>query len=121
TGGRLAALFLLLAGGVSLGVGAWLHYHRDTVHILELPAGIDPMPVLASYLGLFLAGAMFLALGLLVSSLVRSQMVAALISLVLGLIFIVAGFWRPEMDTSSHAYQVLYFLSVTLDFYKDLR
>src|SRR6266568_3606450 len=32
---------------------------------------VDPMPVVSSYLGLALAGAMFLALGLLVSSLVR--------------------------------------------------
>src|SRR5947209_12839187 len=36
---------------------------------------IDPMPVASSYLGLVLAGSMFLALGLFVSSLVRSQLV----------------------------------------------
>src|SRR6516162_5788562 len=35
-------------------------------------AGIDPYPVLSSYLGLMLAGAMFLSLGLFVSNLVRS-------------------------------------------------
>ena len=40
---------------------------------------------------LALAGAMFLALGLFVSSMVRSQMVAALVSLVLSLPFIVTG------------------------------
>jgi ABC-type transport system involved in multi-copper enzyme maturation permease subunit len=86
---------------------------------MTVEAGIDPMPVLSSYLGLFLAGAMFLAVGLFVSSLVRSQMVAALVSLVLSLVFIVAGFWRPEMDTSSLPYQILYFFSVPLHFSQD--
>src|SRR5580704_6637535 len=57
-------------------------------------ARIDPWPVITSYIGVLLAGAMFLSLGLLVSSLVRSQMVAALITLILSLTFIVLGFWR---------------------------
>ncbi len=82
-------------------------------------ARIDLQPVLSSYLGLALAGAMFLALGLFVSSLVRSQMVAALVSLVLSLLFIVAAFWRPEMDTGSLPYRVLYFFSVPLHFHRD--
>jgi hypothetical protein len=80
---------------------------------------IDWMPVLSSYLGVALAGAMFLALGLFVSSLVRNQMVAALVSLVLSLLFIVAGFWRPEMDTGSLLYRVLFFFSVPLHFSRD--
>jgi ABC-2 type transport system permease protein len=77
---------------------------------------IDPWPVASSYLGVVLAGAMFLALGLFVSSLMRSQMVAALISLFLSLLFIVVGFWRPEMDTSSLTYQWLFFFTVPLHF-----
>jgi ABC-2 type transport system permease protein len=86
----------------------------------ETPQGrIDPMPLVSSYVGLFLAGAMFLALGLFVSSLVRSQMVAALLSLFLSLGFIVAGIWRPEMDTGSTLYRVLFFVSVPMHFYKD--
>jgi ABC-type transport system involved in multi-copper enzyme maturation permease subunit len=80
---------------------------------------IDPWPVVSSYLGLALAGAMFLALGLLVSSLVRSQMVAALLALFFSLGFIVVGIWRPEMDTGSALYQVLFFFSVPLHFYRD--
>ncbi len=119
TPGRVVALILLLAGLACAGVGGWAHYHLDQHHVVEVPAGIDPMPVLSSYLGLFLAGAMFLAMGLLISSLVRSQMVAALVSLVFSLVFIVAGFWRPDMDTSSPAYQVLYFFSVPLHFSRD--
>ena len=86
----------------------------------ETPQGrIDPMPVLSSYLGLVLAGSMFLALGLFVSSLVRSQLVAALISLFLSLGFIVVGIWRPEMDTGSTWYRILFFFSVPLHFYRD--
>jgi ABC-2 type transport system permease protein len=83
--------------------------------------GIDPHPVWTSYLGLALAGAMFLAIGLFVSSLVRSQMVAALISLVLSLIFVVEAFWPapPELDMNSLAYRVLYFFSVPLHFSRD--
>ena len=37
-------------------------------HLVLITAGIDPRPVLTSYLGVVLAGAMFLALGLFVSS-----------------------------------------------------
>ncbi len=119
TPGRVVTLLFVLAGLACAGFGGWAHYHHDPLWILEIQAGIDPMPVVSSYLGLFLAGAMFLAMGLLISSLVRSQMVAALISLVLSLVFIVAGFWRPDMDTSSPAYQALYFFSVPLHFSRD--
>lgn len=87
--------------------------------VRPLHAGIDPWPVVTSYLGLAIAGAMFLSLGLFVSSLVRSQMVAALISLVLSLGFVLAAFWRPEMDTARLSYRLLYFFSVPLHFHRD--
>jgi len=84
SGLRLAALVLFLTGVVATLAGAWGHYHIDDApHLLDIPVAIDPMPVVTTYCGLILAGAMFLAVGLLVSSLVRSQLVAALISLVL--------------------------------------
>jgi gliding motility-associated transport system permease protein len=82
-------------------------------------AGIDPRPVGTSYIGVLLAGAMFLSLGLFVSSLVRSQMVAALVSLIISLPFIVAGFWRPEMDPSDLGYRILFYFSVPLHFSRD--
>ncbi len=82
-------------------------------------ATIDPWPVVSSYLGLVLAGAMFLALGLFVSSLVRSQMVAALLALALSLGFVVVGIWRPDMDTGGLLYRVLFFFSVPLHFHRD--
>jgi ABC-type transport system involved in multi-copper enzyme maturation permease subunit len=123
TAGRVFGLVLLLAGLAAAGVGFYGHYTYDPEHLIDIPAGIDPMPVVSSYVGLALAGAMFLALGMLVSSLVRSQMVAALVSLVLSLVFIVAGFWRPEVDTSTPAYHLLYqvisFVSVPLHFSRD--
>jgi ABC-type transport system involved in multi-copper enzyme maturation permease subunit len=110
----------LLAGGAAVAIlGGWAHYHYDARHILTVPAGIDPMPVLTAYLGLALAGAMFLALGLLVSSLVRSQLGAFLVALGLGLLFIVAGFWRPDLDAGSPLYQAIYFFSVPLHFQRD--
>ncbi len=53
------------------------------------------------------------------SSLVRSQMVAAMVSLILSLMFIVAGFWRPEMDPSNFLYRIIYYVSVPLQFSHD--
>jgi ABC-type transport system involved in multi-copper enzyme maturation permease subunit len=120
-GGRLQAfsLLLFLAGVGCAAVGGWQHYHVDAEHVLWIPTGMDPMPVVSSYLGLFLAGAMFLALGLWISSLVRSQMVAALVTLIISLVFVMAGFWRPDVDTSSPLYQALFFFSVPLHFSRD--
>jgi ABC-type transport system involved in multi-copper enzyme maturation permease subunit len=114
TTGRLVSLGLVGVGALVTGLGAWLHYTRDAVHLVEIPVALDPYPVLATYLGMFLAGAMFLALGLLVSSLVRDQLVAAILSLALGLLFIVAGFWRPA--DGGTLYQAVYFFSVPLHF-----
>jgi ABC-2 type transport system permease protein len=79
---------------------------------------IDPMPFVSSYLGLILVGAMFLAIGLFVSSLVRSQVVAALISLFACLIFVVAGFWQSDTEATNW-YRTIYFFSVPLHFQRD--
>lgn len=116
---RLLALLLAVVGGVGTGVGAVGHYQYDAFALRDVLPGIDPMPILSSYLALALAGAMFLALGLLVSSLVRSQMVAALVSLLLSLVFVGAGFLRLDLDTSSSLYQGLFFFSVPLHFQRD--
>lgn len=82
-------------------------------------ARIDPRPVLTSYLGLFLAGAMFLAIGLFVSSLVRSQLVAAMIALVVSLVFVLAAFWRPDLSAGSLADRFVYYVSVPEHFRRD--
>ncbi len=81
-----------------------------------MTTGLDPRTAASTYLGLALAGAMFLSLGMFISSLVKSQMVAALVALGVGLVFIVAGIWRPDMDTSGPAYQTLFYFTVPLHF-----
>jgi len=115
TTARLVSLALVLLGGAVAGVGGWMHYHAEGPHLIEVPVLLDPYPVLWTYAGMFLAGAMFLAIGLLISSLVRNQMVAALLALSIGLLFIGGGFWRPELATSN-LYNVVYFFSVPMHF-----
>jgi ABC-2 type transport system permease protein len=115
TGTRLVSLLLIVGGGAAAGAGGWLHYHTDGPHLLEIPVLLDPYPVLWTYAGMFLAGAMFLAIGLLISSLVRNQMVAAILALAVGLVFIGSGFWRPEL-AGTNIYNVVYFFSVPLHF-----
>src|SRR5262245_45421311 len=113
--------FLGLLAAVTGGVG---HYLLDESHLLAIEAGVDPMPALSSYAGLALVGAMFLALGLFVSSLVKNQMVAALLALFLGLLFIVVGYLvmivagnlPAEADTGSTLYQVVFYFTVPLHF-----
>jgi ABC-2 type transport system permease protein len=86
-------------------------WHAGTAY-----SGIDPWPIASTYLGLFLVGAMFLAIGTFVSSLVKSQIVAASIALFVGDFFLLAGFWRPDMDTGTLPYQVLFFFTVPMHF-----
>ena len=119
TGGRLFGAFLLVVGiGCATG-GGWSHFRFDDEHLISIPVGIDPMPVLSSYIGIALVGAMFLSLGLLVSSMVRSQLVAFLLSFALGLIFIVVGIWRPDLETNTPWHQFLYSFTVPLHFSRD--
>ncbi len=121
---RGSALFLFVVGLAAAVGGGWAHYTYDTEHLLTLEPGIDPNPVLSTYLGLALAGAMFLALGLFVSSLVRSQMVAALVSLFLSLLLVAAGYAvllvagqeLTELDTGSALYQAVFYFTVPLHF-----
>lgn len=87
--------------------------------------GVDPWPAVTSYLGLVLAGAMFLSIGLWISSLVRSQIVAAMATLGLSLVFllggflILGGFLAPPADSGEWSYRLLEFISVPLHFTRD--
>ena len=103
---------LLLAGVLPLGIGGYLHYSRDSEHLISITAGIDPAPVLTSYIGIILAGAMFLALGLLVSSLVKSQLVAWMLALLLGLLFVLPSLLRWWFENGTLGYSLVYFVSV---------
>ena len=90
-----------------------------------LSFGVDPWPAVTSYLGLVLAGAMFLSIGMWISSLVRSQIVAAMATLGLSLVFllggflILGGFLSPPADSGEWSYRVLEFISVPLHFTRD--
>jgi ABC-2 type transport system permease protein len=115
TMGRLVSLALIVFGVLEAAIAGWRHYHADGPHLFEIPIQLDPYPVLWTYAGMFLAGAMFVAIGLFVSSLVRNQMVAAIVALAVGLFFIGAGFWRPESSGTAW-YNLVYFFSVPLHF-----
>jgi ABC-2 type transport system permease protein len=86
---------------------------------------VDAMPVFSAILGLVLVGGMFLALGLFISSLVRSQLVAALVSLCVSLVFVVGAFWRVDVDLDSAGilsrlwYHLSNYVSVPLHFNQD--
>lgn len=108
----LLACVFGLVGVAAAGVGGYLHYTKDAERILALTAGIDPGPIWTSYLGVMLAGAMFLALGLFVSSLVKSQLAAWMIALLLGLVFVVPALLRWWFDPGTVGYAVVYFVSV---------
>jgi ABC-2 type transport system permease protein len=100
-------------------IGAVLFFHVMLLPtVLYLPVllkidfgtgtfGIDPAQAWASYFGLILAGKMFLAIGLFVSSLVKNQLVAAMISLAASLVFVVPGFVVPYLDPDGSAAAVL--------------
>jgi ABC-2 type transport system permease protein len=106
--------------GTALAVtGGYLHATKDTQHLVHITANIDPRPVVASYLGVILAGAMFLALGLLVSSWVKSQLVAWMLSLLLGLCFVLPAALRWQFDTGSVWYPLVYYVSVPEHFRRD--
>jgi ABC-2 type transport system permease protein len=115
TAARLVSAVLIVLGVAAAGVGGWYHYHADGTHLVEVPVLLDPYPVLWTYTGMFLAGAMFLAMGLFISSLVRHQTVAAAIILALCLPFLIGGFWRPEQD-GGLLYRAVYFFTVPLHF-----
>jgi ABC-2 type transport system permease protein len=82
-------------------------------------ARIDPRPVVTSYVGILLAGGMFIALGLFVSSLVKNQLVAANIALGLSLVFVLAAFVTPATEPGSVWAKVIRFISVPEHFRRD--
>ena len=102
--GALALLGLMLAvTSVHLGILFWYG---------EPELG----PILAGYLGLLLMGAAFIALGLLISSTTRNQVVAGMITFAVLLLFWVIS-WMAEGATST-TQQVVAYLSI-LDHFDD--
>jgi ABC-2 type transport system permease protein len=90
-----------------------------------LRAGVDPWPFVTAYVGLALAGAMFVAIGLFVSSLVADQLLAVVLTLFANLLFAAGGFLLAfitgglrgaDVDAGNPLYQVLYYVTVPLHF-----
>ena len=74
----------------------------------------EPLPVLSGYLGLFLLGACFMAMGLFISSTTKNQMVAGTATFVLALLFWIIG-WASE-DAWTWLSPILQYLSITQHF-----
>ncbi|MDY3555382.1 ABC transporter permease [Gemmata sp. JC717] len=114
-----AVLLLGLLGLVLAVGGGYLHATQDERHLVHIAANIDPRPVFTSYLGVVLAGAMFLALGLLVSSWVKSQLVAWMLSLLLGLLFVLPALARWQFEPGTLGYSLAYYVAVPEHFRRD--
>jgi hypothetical protein len=62
---------------------------------------------------------MFLGIGLFMSSLVKSQIVAAMIAMVVGLVFVVTAFWRPMLEAGTWADRIVTLVSIPQHFRLD--
>jgi ABC-2 type transport system permease protein len=75
----------------------------------------DPGPVVAGYAGLFMIGAAYLAVGMFISSLTESQIVAAVSTASVNLLFLVVGF-AAALVQDPHVAAVLEYVSVSAHF-----
>jgi ABC-2 type transport system permease protein len=65
------------------------------------PSTLDPGAVGATFFGIFLLGALYMAVGLFASAITRSQIIAAMISLALGLSLFMLSFLRAAFSTQT--------------------
>jgi len=98
--------------GLMLGITA--------LHMVVLFWYGDPelAPILSGYLGLFLMGASFISVGLLISSTTKNQVVAVMVTFAVLLLFWVISWLVVDPTGSSTSDQVLAYLSV-LDHFDD--
>jgi ABC-2 type transport system permease protein len=108
-GGKFLGALALFA--LMLGVTA---IHMSVVFLYGEP---ELWPVLTGYLGLFLMGASFISIGLLISSATKNQAVAAMVTFAVLLMFWVIS-WLADPTSGSTTSQVLAYLSV-LDHFDD--
>jgi ABC-2 type transport system permease protein len=59
---------------------------------------VDPGTLVSTYLGIFVTGSLYMAAGCFASALTRNQIVAAMISFAIGLVFFLAGFMGGPFD-----------------------
>lgn len=64
---------------------------------------LDPGTVGGMYFGIFLSGSLFLSLGCLASSLTRSQMVAAVVSLAVGVLLFILGYMAQALPDAGQS------------------
>jgi ABC-2 type transport system permease protein len=103
----LAALFVYMVAWLPLL--ACLFLVRKFTH---QEAALDPHTVSGMFLGIFLTGSLFLSLGCFASSLSRSQMAAAMISLVLGVSLFAMGFLARIPATTGWQSQVISYFNL---------
>lgn len=114
--GRIVSL-LILTSGILLMIYGFRNQPSDRANrLLEVSAGIDPAPVWTTYLGMILVGAMFLAIGLLASSLVKHQLSAALNGFAACFLFILGIVIRPFLETGGMADRIFYYFDVPSHF-----
>lgn len=82
-----AALLFFMVMWFPLAACLWVVQHFSVE-----PPPLDPPQLAATATGIFLVGAFFMALGCLASALTRSQIIAAMISLSLGILFFLLSF-----------------------------
>jgi ABC-2 type transport system permease protein len=70
--------------------------------------------LVGTYLGIGLSGSLFLAMGCFASSLTRSQAVASIISLAIGVVFILAAYLAQVVPSDAAQWQVQVFFYLNL-------
>lgn len=100
------ALFALMLGVTAIHIGVVFWYGEP-----------EFFPILTGYMGLFLMGASFISVGLLISSATKNQVVAAMVTFAILLLFWVIS-WLADPTSGSTTSQVLAYLSV-LDHFDD--
>ena len=81
-------------------------------HYTSDPTGLDAGVVGSTFLGIFLVGCLFISLGCFASALTRSQMTAAMISMVLCVSLFLVSFLAKQLPTSDWQAQVLSFFAL---------
>jgi ABC-2 type transport system permease protein len=88
-----ALIFFMIMWLPLLGCILVLNYFAHGSNLL------DTGTLSSEYLGIFLIGCLYMALGCFASALTRNQIVAAMISFAFGLAFFLAGFMAGPLDT----------------------
>ena len=112
--GDLAVVAAKFLGAIIFYLVAWL----PTVACLLLVQRFTHQPPLDAgtlggmYLGIFLSGSLFLAIGCLASSLTRSQMVAAVVSLAVGVLLFILAYMAQAPAAGQSPMQPLFYFNL---------